>query len=174
MNKDQIDLLDKNLTKANDWLKFAEAKNGALIAVVCTVMFGLYRVVSAIDEIPTFLLIYMTTFFVLSILSLSISLVSFLPRLKKPFWIRIDEKRNIDNPFYFGDACKYTGYEYLRLLNLDGTSDQDYILEKLADQIVTVSKISFMKYRLFTTAAWFFLSAFLTPVGALIIWALRE
>ena len=33
--KEQIDLLDKTLSKVADWLKFAEAKNGALVAVGC-------------------------------------------------------------------------------------------------------------------------------------------
>lgn len=174
MNKDAIDILDKNLTKTNDWLKFAEAKNGALIAVACAVMLGVLREAFSIDEISLPLLLYVSSFFVLSVISLSISLASFLPRLKKPFWVTIDEKKDSDNPFYFGDACKYTGYEYLKLLNIEGASDHKRILEKAADQIVTNSRVAFMKYRLFTAAAWLFLSAILTPLGALIILTLRE
>ena len=174
MNKEELDLLDKILTKTNDWLKFAEAKNGALIAVVCAVMFGFYRAASNLVDIPFSGILYLSVFFALSILSLSIALVSFLPRLKKPFWITYDLKKDSDNPFYFGDAYKYTGYEYLNLLNINSTSDEKRILEKAADQIVVNSRISFLKYRLFTTATWLFLSAFLTPIGALIIWAFRE
>tara|TARA_R110002072_G_scaffold284396_5_gene448668 strand:+ start:1308 stop:1832 length:525 start_codon:yes stop_codon:yes gene_type:complete len=174
MNKDAIDILDKNLTKTNDWLKFAEAKNGALIALDCAVMLGVLRVTSSIDEISLPLLLYVTSLFILSGISLSISLASFLPRLKKPFWITISKKKESDNPFYFGDACKYSAHEYLQLLNIEGGSDNKRFLEKAADQIVTNSKIAFMKYRLFTTAAWLFLSAILTPLGALIILTLRE
>src|SRR5690554_6668102 len=107
MNKDEIDLLDKILSKTNEWLKFAEAKNGAVIAVVCSVMFGVNRIVVSLDEVPTYLLFYLSAFFSFSFISLVVALSSFIPRLKKPFWLRINEKGNNDNPFYFVDACKH-------------------------------------------------------------------
>lgn len=93
MNKDDIDLLDKTLAKTNDWLKFAEAKNGAIVAVICTVMFGVNRVIFSMEELPDYLLIYLLAFFILSSLSLVISLCSFIPRLKKPFWLKVEEKK---------------------------------------------------------------------------------
>lgn len=173
MNKDDIDLLDKTLAKTNDWLKFAEAKNGAIVAVICTVMFGVNRVIFSMEELPDYLLIYLLAFFILSSLSLVISLCSFIPRLKKPFWLKVEEKSSRDNPFYFGDVCKYDGYSYLKLLGITD-SNQNRIVEKLADQIVINSRIAFLKYGLFTTSAWLFVSALITPVGAGFIWMLRE
>lgn len=173
MNKDEIDLLDKILSKTNDWLKFAEAKNGAIVAVVCTVMFGVNRVVVNLEELPCYLLIYLLAFFLLSSLSLLISLSSFIPRLKKPFWLKFEEKSNRDNPFYFGDACKYDGYSYLKLLGITD-SNQSKIVEKMADQIVINSRIASLKYGLFTSAAWLFISALITPLGAGFIWLFRE
>lgn len=173
MNKDEVDLLDKTLSKTNDWLKFAEAKNGAIVAVVCTVMFGMNRVVINLEELPRYLLIYLLVFFMLSSLSLVIALSSFIPRLKKPFWLKVEEKSDRDNPFYFGDACKYDSYSYLKLLGIKG-SNQSIIVEKLADQIVINSGIASLKYGLFTSAAWLFISALITPLGAGLIWLLRE
>ena len=79
MNKDEIDLLDKTLGKTNDWLKFAEAKNGALIAVDCTVMFGISRVASGLTDIPNLLMVYLASFYFFALISLIISLSSFIP-----------------------------------------------------------------------------------------------
>lgn len=173
MNKDEIDLLDKTLSKTNDWLKFAEAKNGAIVAVVCTVMFGVNKAVNNFGDLPSYLLIYFLCFFILSLLSLILALSSFIPRLKKPFWLKYEEKSSCDNPFYFGDACKYDCYSYLRLLGITDRN-QNKILEKLADQIVINSRIASLKYGLFTSAAWLFISALITPLGAGLIWLLRE
>lgn len=173
MNKDEIDLLDKILSKTNDWLKFAEAKNGAIVAVVCTVMFGVNRVVVNLEELPSYLLIYLLAFFLLSSLSLLIALSSFIPRLKKPFWLKFEEKSSRDNPFYFGDACKYDAYSYLKLLGITD-SNQNKIVERMADQIVINSRIASLKYGLFTSAAWLFISALVTPLGAGFIWLFRE
>lgn len=172
MNKDEIDLLDKILSKTNEWLKFAEAKNGAIIAVVCSVMFGVNRIVGSLDEVPTYLLFYLAAFFSFSFISLVIALSSFIPRLKKPFWLRINEKGSNDNPFYFVDACKYDSYSYLKLLGI--TQSNNKVAEKMADQIIINSRIATLKFSLFTSSAWLFLSALLTPLGAVFIWLLRE
>lgn len=173
MNKDEIDLLDKTLSKTNEWLKFAEAKNGAIIAVVCSVMFGVNRIVVNLDEVPSSLLFYLAAFFSFSFISLVIALSSFIPRLKKPFWLKSNEKSNDDNPFYFVDACKYDSYSYLKLLGISRSNDNK-VAEKMAEQIVINSRIAALKYSLFTTSAWLFLSALLTPLGAMFIWLLRE
>lgn len=173
MNNDELELLDSLLTKTNDWLKFAEAKNGAFIAVVCTVMFGVYKALSDFQQLPWWLLIYFFEFFVFSFLSLLFSLTSFMPRLKKPFWLKIEEKKPSDNPFFFGDACKYSSYEYMQLIGSSRSSESN-LAEKMADQIIINSKIAFIKFGLFSSSAWLFLSALITPVGALGIWLLRE
>lgn len=173
MNKDEIDLLDKALSKTNDWLKFSEAKNGAIIAVVCTVMFGVSRIVGDLDEVSRYLLVYLAVFFSFSSLSLVIALSSFIPRLKQPFWLVSEEKSNCDNPFYFVDVCKYDAYSYLNLLGIAHSNDNN-IAEKMADQIVVNSRIATIKFSLFTSSAWLFLSALLTPLGAIFIWLLRE
>lgn len=173
MNKNEIDLLDKILSKTNDWLKFAEAKNGAIVAIVCAVMFGVFRLVLNLNEINVYLQYYLISFFSFSALSLVISLYSFIPRLKKPFWLNAEEKSSFDNPFYFADACKYDSYSYLELLGI--TRSGDYKLaENIADQIVVNSKVATLKFGLFATSAWFFLSALLTPILAIAIWLSRE
>lgn len=162
MNKDEIDLLDKTLSKTNDWVKFAEAKNGAMTAVVCTVIFGANKAVSDLNEVPNYLFAYFFSFFILSILSLVTAISSFIPRLKKPFWRKAEERSAHDNPFYFGHACKYDGYSYLKLMGIENKNTG--VTEKLADQIVINSRIASQKYSLFTGSAWLFLSALITGI----------
>lgn len=43
MNKERVDLLESTLKQVIDWLKFAEAKNGALVALGCATIFGVLR-----------------------------------------------------------------------------------------------------------------------------------
>ena len=170
MNKEEIDLLDKILSKANDWLKFAEAKNGVLIAVVCTVIFGIYKAVSDLENIHIFMVIYLISFFLFCLIALIISMLSFIPQLKPPFWLTVEERKENDNPFFFGHARKYNKCTYLKLLNISDST----LNMLLADQIIINSKIAFMKYEMFSGAAWCFLSAFLTPIGALFVMMLKE
>lgn len=42
------------------------------------------------------------------------------------------------------------------------------------DQIVNNSKISFIKYRVFSAAVFLFLAGVLTPLGALVLYWVRE
>ena len=50
MGHKRLDVLESILKQVIDWLKFAEAKNGALVAVCCTTFFGSYRVYSTLSE----------------------------------------------------------------------------------------------------------------------------
>ena len=47
MSKNRIDLLENTLKQIVDWLKFAEAKNGALVALGCATIFGVLRLYSS-------------------------------------------------------------------------------------------------------------------------------
>jgi len=167
--KDQFDLLDKTLSKVNEWLRFAETKNGALIGGVCAVMFGIQKAVSDITALPAWLALYIASFFICCTIALIISLLSFLPRLKAPFWLDADAIKSTDNPFFFGHACKYSGYTYLKLLNIKGAPEDQKVAEYFAEQIINNSKIAVGKYAMFSAAAWCFLAAILTPVGSLLI-----
>lgn len=173
MNKEEVDLLDKVLSRTNEWLKFAEAKNGAIIAVVCSVMFGANRIVLSLEKVPYYLKLYLAVFFLLSFLSLIVALSSFIPRLSSPFWMEVEEKKDDDNPFYFGHACKYDSHDYLILLGvIQGHNNR--ISQKIAEQIVVNSRIASIKLRVFAISVWLFLSALTTPIGAAFIWLLRE
>lgn len=177
MSLKQIDLLEMALSQINDWLKFAEAKNGALIAVGCAVIFGVLRFHSSLSAESNFVAIYMGSFTIFIAAAIVISLVSFVPRMAPPFWIEMPEIDKNDNPLFFGHACKYSKGKYLELFNdhVDGAVSSASKLElALCDQIVNNSRIGFIKYRMFGSAVFLFLAGVLTPLGALILYWVRE
>lgn len=173
----RLDLLDKTLGRVIDWLKFAEAKNGALVAVGCAVLFGAFRVVSSLEIVSNYLEIYIVLYSLLIAASVVISLMSFIPRLEPPFWIRIGKKSNNDNPLFFGHACKYSKVSYLEIFD-DYYGPSVEVAQKMetaiCDQIVNNSKIAFIKYRMFNSAVFLFLAGILTPIGALLIYWMRK
>lgn len=177
MGKDRIDLLENTLKQIVDWLKFAEAKNGALVALGCATIFGVLRLYSSASIENTFITSYVASLTVFVATAIVISLTSFIPRMAPPFWIKMPEKEQADNPFFFGHACKYSKKKYLELFNryTESDSNKESKLEvALCDQIVNSSRISFIKYRMFSTAVYLFLAGILTPIGALFFYWVRE
>lgn len=177
MNKTRIDLLESTLKQAVDWLKFAEAKNGALVAVGCATIFGVLRLYSSFSIESDLITLYVASFILFVATSIIISLTSFIPRIKPPFWIKMPDKDEGDNPLFFGHACKYSKRTYLALFNRysELNSNQESQLELIfCDQIVNNSKISFIKYRVFSSAVFLFLAGVLTPLGALVLYWMRE
>lgn len=108
MNKERIDLLESTLKQVIDWLKFAEAKNGALIALGCAAIFGALRLYSSISIESISITSYVASFTIFVAAAVVISLTSFIPRITPPFWIKMPDKEQGDNPFFFGHACKYS------------------------------------------------------------------
>lgn len=177
MNKERVDLLESTLKQVIDWLKFAEAKNGALVALGCATIFGVLRLSLSIPIESIFITSYLASLGVFVAAAIIISLTSFIPRITPPFWIKMPEKEQADNPFFFGHACKYSKIKYLELFNLYAESDsyKETKLEvALCDQIVNNSRISFIKFRIFSAAVYLFLAGVLTPFGALILYWARE
>lgn len=177
MSKDRIDLLENTLKQIVDWLKFAEAKNGALVALGCATIFGVLRIYSSTSIENTFITSYVASFTVFVATAIVISLTSFIPRITPPSWIKMPEKEQTDNPFFFGHACKYSKIKYLELFNryTESDSNKESKLEvALCDQIVNNSRISFIKYRMFSVAVYLFLAGVITPFGALVLYWVRE
>jgi hypothetical protein len=144
----------------NDWLKFAEAKhggviafNGASIAMLCSVIF---------DKNPTgshdfwiYLYLASAVFFTIAVIC---SLYSFLPLLSNKEIDR-NETPSAPNSIFFGHIRFFTSDPYLALLygKINGASpaaiswtefDKDY-----ANQIIINSKIAYRKFVLFRTSA---------------------
>jgi hypothetical protein len=80
MNK-LIDELEKSYNHTNQWLKFAESKNGALIALDSALLIGiltLYRSFSAIKFLDYYSLLVLS---ILAVANISLSLKEILKRI---------------------------------------------------------------------------------------------
>jgi hypothetical protein len=177
MNKERIGVLESTLKQTVDWLKFAEAKNGALVAVGCAAIFGVLRLYPSFSIESVLATLYLASFTIFVAAAIVISLTSFIPRVVPPLWIKMPNKEEGDNPLFFGHACKYSKRTYLELFNRYSELDshKECKLElAFCDQIVNNSKISFIKYRVFSAAVFLFLAGVLTPLGALVLYWVRE
>ncbi|MBN2825111.1 MAG: hypothetical protein JXQ76_07310, partial [Campylobacterales bacterium] len=120
----------------NDLLKFAEAKNGAIVTLNGVVVFGIVQ--TNIETIALQIYTVMVVFLLLA--SIIISLLSFIPKLNSPY-INLGTPTPEDNLIYFGDIAKYTPAQYYTkiketLPTIDETLEMYYI-----HQIVINSKI---------------------------------
>ncbi|EMK6556915.1 hypothetical protein B4939_13015 [Vibrio cholerae] len=160
-----IDVLKDTLSKVNDWIKFAEAKNAANVAFCSASIWALLRMIGSGDNIVGAFLIYIYVCVAMLSIGLCLSFVSFIPKLSSP-WISLPEKHENDNLLFFGAACKYSGESYLKKL-YDGKIEkiENYALERMyAEQIVINSKVAWIKFKQFDIAIAFTLSAILTPL----------
>jgi len=161
------------LTQVNDWLKFAEAKNAALLAVNSALIFGTISILNEKCFFPIWLLIYLYIALVVVIIATAICLISFIPNTKIPL---ISSKMNLlkgGNPIYYGDIAEHNVDSYLESLyqstGLEFKGIKD-IEKKYAEQIICNSRIAVKKFRLFSTALWLTVSCVLTPaVTALLL-----
>jgi hypothetical protein len=177
MDKERIGVLESTLKQIVDWLKFAEAKNGALVAVGCATIFGVLRLYLSFSIESGLVTSYVATLTIFVAAAIVISLTSFIPRVAPPFWIKMPNKEEGDNPLFFGHACKYSKRTYLELFNryIELDAHKECQLElAFCDQIVNNSRISFIKYQVFSSAVFLFLAGVLTPLGALVLYWVRE
>jgi hypothetical protein len=168
--------LDYIFDKIIDWLKFAEAKNGAILAVNSAILFGISRLAISIDIVNNYLLIYIVLVIVLLASSILVALLSFVPRLDPPIWVSFPQKPEKVNILFFGHICSLTPKGYLEYFyKINGLGDNQYsdIDNQLSNQIVANSKIAYIKYKQFSFSIWLTIAAFLTPLGALLIYKIR-
>jgi len=159
--------LKEILDLVNQWLKFAEAKNAALLAANCTIAFALSKSLQQFKSIPLYLNIYIYFAIALLFIAAALSLLSFIPRTHMP-WISSTRKPSTeDNLVFYGHIAAYDANSYLNALYRETGVDKikhQGLEEDYAEQIIINSRISLAKYRLFAAAAWITLSALLTPI----------
>ena len=174
------DELKSVFSNVNDWLKFAEAKNGALVGLnggaVLSVLFGIL-----LDEkaklLSGFWKLYFWCFVCCLLIGIVISLYSFMAKLKEP---EQDDANipAIKNLMFFGHVQYFKENEYLDSLSKAKLLDPRPIYSRLetdyANQIIYNSRIAMNKYTLFNQALWFTLAGVMTPVGALALWIVNK
>lgn len=167
--------LEYIFNNVNDWLKFAEAKNAALLAFNIGVIVGVARLIEfefnkILSDLST---AYIVAGLMLLVISSLICLLSFIPRLHIP-WISYKEKPNMNrNTLFFNDISSHVPKTYLEECSKkmgEGLPNNTEYLEDLATQIIVNSRIALVKYYLFSGAIWITLSAIVTPVIALLLY----
>jgi hypothetical protein len=166
--------LDTVFGHVNGWLRFAEAKNAALLTLNAAAIFGLNKMyVDHQAEAPDWLCWVLAATTVQLILSLLFCLVSFFARTKVPQFLVARASNSADlNLMFYGHIAQMTASDYVEALGQSIGADSSATKHQrdVAGQIVINSKITLKKYSLFNIALWLTLSAIITPIGALLFY----
>ena len=142
---------EEQLERTNYWLSFAEAKNGAIIAINVALIAGL---ITVFDKAQIFCVIAISVFLV----SCIVSLISFIPNTK-----RRPDKNEIENTgeknlLFYGDIASIgTIEEYIKLsINRYFSNEEMDIVNELvydlASEVLINSRITVKKYKNFKNA----------------------
>ena len=160
------------LSFVNDWLKFAEAKNGALVVLNGAIIFGVLSVLNDNKIFVNWQIFYFWMIIGFNLLSLIVGLLSFWPQTKNS-WLNLSGYSNKeDNILFFAHISKYNPTEYLKsLYEAEGTKKDKFTKFEIdySNQIIINSQIASQKYRFFKLALWLTLAGFLTLIGAVLV-----
>lgn len=154
---------EKQLERTNYWLSFAEAKNGAIIAINVALMAVL---ISIFDMAPIFCIIAISCFLV----SCSVSLFSFIPNTKSRPDANATLNDNELNLLFFGDIALIGTTERYIQLNINRyfsgcEISVNSLIYDLASEVLINSQIASKKYGDFKWAVKIdFLAVFLTII----------
>ncbi len=97
------------LTLVNDWLQFAEAKNGGIIALVGVATAGILAYTASEDDVAGLLRFGLIAAMFFLVASLVVALLAFLPRTNPAELPPKDGEMpsDGDNLYFFGDLRKY-------------------------------------------------------------------
>lgn len=153
-----------------DWLKFAEAKNAALLTGNLAIIFGITRI-ALFSDAQMYSLAWFYSFSIIGFCGLSalFCLLSIVPQIKLPFYFSKPPANGSKNLVFFGTIATHTPDSYAEELQKILETKFNQIERSLAGQIVINSQIACRKFSFFKFAAWSTLSAFLTPVIGLIL-----
>lgn len=142
----------------NNWLKFAESKNAALLVANLGISFGVIRILISVKYINKFVFYYLVICISLIIFSAFICFVSFIPKISLPSFSEDSLQPQSANLIFYSDIAKFTPENYFKALNFNKIISeediQDKFLEFIANQIVINSKIAYAKFIYFRLAIW--------------------
>lgn len=152
----------------NNWMKFAEAKNGALLILNSGLIFGFLGILpNTIFDCPPLILLYSGSFMLFCLLSLIMNLFSFLP-----FFNTYDinpskiNENLIPNVIFWGDLSKINSEELIK--RLSDQKNESILLDQyqkdLSSQIIINSAITQKKYNLFRHSIWLTIFGIITPI----------
>lgn len=166
----------------NDWLKFAEAKNAGLVVASGASSAAILTYLSTAQKVQPGWRNWLFTSLFFFMVSGVISLLSFVPRLNRNHWLGLipewGKPNDIDNLYYYRDLCKYQSKDLVAKIKsryaLIDTSSNSQEACDLAGQIIVNSRITTVKFRMFTAAVMSILIAVSIIVLGLFIDALSQ
>lgn len=142
--------LEMNLSRAMDWLKFAETKNAALLGFCSALVATSSSRLSDWTNYRATLLLVMFGGIVGGIIAIG----SFLPIRNREFSRSLRPKESA-NLIFFGDAAQFDAESYLERARVRyGIAETTAYQKDIADQIVIVSSIALRKFQMFDWAAY--------------------
>lgn len=148
------DKLGQIFSNVNDWLKYAETKNGILLSLNGAGILGIFSMLKDVPE--PFKSVLLWCLIPALCCSLFVSLISFLPitdRLFKKKYDLSDTKLENTNLFFYGDIRKLSVEVYLAFFYQSYQKDEPEVYVKpeldLANQILNNSEITYKKLVLF-------------------------
>jgi hypothetical protein len=158
----------------SEHLKFAEAKNAAILAANAATVIGLLQIYAGAVDPGLGMTAYLGAAVVFSSLSGICALLSFLPQTHIPWLVRFGRPKASDSLLFFGDIQRYSPQGYLDAIRQACPSEEPSMpLEiKYAQQIVINARIAARKFTYFRYAIWLTLAAVATPLGALALYFL--
>ncbi len=162
------DRLRYTLGLVNEWLRFAETKNAALLAVDAGAVLALTKVGKGPNwNTPEGIWIFTTISLLL--VSCVIAMISFLPDVV-PKWNSPKGNRcpgEDANLLFYGDLAYHDRLSLLEAIaEQEGSSvpNNSAVLEDYAEQIITNSRIALRKYKFFRWAMWIAVSGVVIPI----------
>lgn len=154
MSNSLDDKLESIFKNVNEWLKFAEQKNAALVVLNGSSIWGFSLILRNTTNLSRCELLFSSSGYLLLTLSVLLCLLSFMPILQNP-WLPIGKKHESDNCLYFGHIAKYDEFDYLKILasklQTNSNSFNNFELD-MASQVLINSKITIAKYQKFQVA----------------------
>lgn len=169
--KNEVDTeLQAIFSNVNDWLKFAEAKNGAIIAVSIALIVGIVPILDS-EQINGWVRFYLITMTVFSGISFLAALMSFLPATQIPPLSSRLQPGESSNILFFGHIANHSVDSYLEALEevLGEGKMPSRIGKAYIEQTIINSKIAVRKYEYFTASLFFLVAALTAIVGALLL-----
>jgi len=163
-----METLRETLSDVNDWLRFAEAKNGVLVAASGVAVWGALRL-SVLRETSCYLDLYLGIAILFLALGFITSLLSFLPVLEYRWIIPSATAGEDQNLLYFGHLAAYSKKDLVERYRKATGCNETEVTElhgMYAEQIIINSRIALAKYALFERAVTFVLWGVLTPLAA--------
>lgn len=148
----------------NSWVAFAEAKNGALLALDSGLALAITNIL--LDRCMSDpMLWYFCSALGFTVMGLLVALLSFVPQ-SRPSQEKQGAIREQSNLWFYGDIAQYDSHSYLAALKAslaDTDAPESRLCVDLAGQIITNSKIAVRKYGYFTVAIRLLIVGVLTP-----------